>query len=88
MDSTQLLLLIIIIILTVFLVVIGVQVFFILKELKITLTNLNKVLGDVGEITEKVKHPATFFSALTQGLKTSLAIFESLKRKNKGDSHE
>lgn len=83
MDSTQLLLLIVIIVLTVFLVVIGVQVFFILKELRITLGKVNKVLTDAGEITEKVKEPATLLTGLTHGIRTTLHLIDSFKRKPK-----
>lgn len=83
MDSTQLLLLIVILILTVFLIVIGIQVFFILRELKVTLTKLNKVLSDAGEISEKVKHPATIIEAIGKGLKLSLNLINSVKKRTK-----
>lgn len=81
MDSTQLLLLIVIIVLTIFLVVIGVQVFFILKELRVTLDKLNKVLTDAGQITEKIKEPATLLTGLTHGIRTTLNLINSFKRK-------
>ena len=83
MDSTQLLLLIVIIILTIFLIVIGIQVFFILKELRVTLNKLNKVLTDAGQLTEKIKEPTTMIAGLAHGIKTSLNIFESLRKKPK-----
>ncbi|HUD44947.1 MAG TPA: hypothetical protein VMR41_05360 [Patescibacteria group bacterium] len=56
-DSVQFVLLFVIVVLTILLVVLGVQVFFILREIKSTLFKANKVLDTAGTITEAVSGP-------------------------------
>jgi uncharacterized protein YoxC len=73
-DPAQTALFLIIIILTILLVVLGFQVFFVLKELRKTLDKLNKVLDDAGTITESVSKPISSLSSLTEGLKLGAKI--------------
>lgn len=49
-DPVQLVLLIVVVLLAVIMVVLGIQVFFILKELRITAARTNKLLEPEGEI--------------------------------------
>lgn len=58
-DATQILLMLIILVLTTMLTVIGVQVFFILREFRVTLQKANKVLDDTGVISESVSQPVS-----------------------------
>lgn len=62
LEPTQTLLLVVIIILAILLVVLGVQVFFILKDFRKTITKANKVLDDTGTITGSVSKPISFLS--------------------------
>jgi hypothetical protein len=86
-DPAQTALFIVIIVLTVLLVVLGVQVFFILRELKKTINKVNKVLDDTGVITESVSKPIASFSTLAMGLKTGAAIAKIVQggKKHKKD---
>src|SRR3989338_8273048 len=55
MDTTQIILLAVIIVLTIFLVVIGFQVFFVLKDLRKTLFRLNRFFDNVDDLVGQVK---------------------------------
>lgn len=61
-DFTQLLLAFVILIATVMLSVISVQVYFILREFRHTLTKANKVLDDTGVISESVSKPISIIA--------------------------
>ncbi len=73
-DPAQTALLIIVIVLTILLVVLGVQVFFILRELRKTLDKANKVLDDTGTITESVSKPISSLSSVAMGLKAGAKL--------------
>lgn len=73
-DSVQLVLLLVIVILTILLVVLGVQVYFILKEVRTTLSKANKVLDTAGSITESVATPISSISQLVLGLRSGSIV--------------
>lgn len=86
MDTAQIVLFLVIIILTILLVVLGAQVFFILRELRKTVERANKILEDASQITESVKKPVASFSTLAMGLKTGATIAKIFgKTKDKKD---
>lgn len=80
-DPAQLILFLVIVILTILLVVLGVQVFFILRGLRSTIEKANKVLDDTGNITESVSGPISSLSTLVTGLKTGATIAKYFKKK-------
>ena len=82
-DPAQFVLFLVIIVLTVLLVVLGVQAFFILKELRKTVSKANKVLDDTEVITHSVSGPLSSLSSLTMGLKAGGLIARLLKGKKK-----
>ncbi len=85
-DSVQAVLLFVIIVLTLLLLVLGAQVYFILRELRATVIKANKVLDDTGVITESVSTPIASLSALISGVKTGASIaklFQSEKSSSK-----
>lgn len=84
MDAAQSILLFVVVVLTLLLLVLGVQVFLILKELRRTVAKANKVLDDTSLITESVSGPISTFSTLATGLKTGALIARFFKRKSKG----
>lgn len=86
-DSVQATLLLVIVVLTVLLIVLGVQVFFVLKDLRTTITKANKILDDTETITESVSEPISFLSALLLGSRSFQAIAKLLKMK-KGKKEE
>jgi hypothetical protein len=87
MDTTQAVLVSVIIILTALLVFIGAQVIQILKELKITVEKINKILDDTNIISASVSKPISMVSeALTNSsIVTSLvsAILRSKRKEEK-----
>jgi hypothetical protein len=90
-DPAQTALFLVIIVLTILLVVLGVQVFFILRELRKTVEKFNKVLDDTSVITESVSKPISSLSSLTMGLKTGATIakiFQGGKKKHKKDEDD
>ena len=82
-DTAQAVLLFVIIILTLLLLILGIQVFFILRELKQTVSKANKVLDDTGMITESVSGPISSISSLASGVKTGAAIASLFKGNKK-----
>jgi hypothetical protein len=70
-DPVQIVLLIVILALTALLVVLGIQVFFILKELRQTITKTNRVLDNADAITENIEAPLSALSSLALGVKAS-----------------
>ncbi len=83
-DITQALLAMVIISLTVMLTLIGVQVFYILKEFRNTVRKINKVLDDTGVISEAVSKPANMFSSMLLGIKGGAALMKFFKKDEEG----
>mgnify|MGYP001566719394 CR=1 FL=1 len=79
-DPAQILLFIVIITLTILLLILGIQVFFILRDLRKTITKANKVLDNTGEITESVSAPISSISSVLMGLKAGGVIAKILRR--------
>lgn len=80
-DPAQTALFLVIIVLTILLLVLGVQVFFILRGLRETIDKANKVLDDTGVITESVSGPISNLSSLATGIKTGAAIAQLFKKR-------
>lgn len=78
-DPAQTVLFLVVVILTILLIVLGIQVFFILRGLRKTIEKANKVLDDTGVITESVSKPISSLSTLTMGLKTGATIARILQ---------
>lgn len=79
-DPAQILLFIVIVVLTILLVVLGIQVFFILRDLRKTIMKANKVLDNTGDITQSVSQPLTSFSSILMGLKAGGTIANIIKK--------
>lgn len=80
-DAAQAILLLVLLVLTILLLVLGFQVFFILRELRQTIAKTNKVLDDTGVITESVSGPIATLSNLASGVKTGALIAGFLKKR-------
>lgn len=72
MIDVQLLINITLFVITVLFVVVLVQVIFLLKDLKISIIKINKILEDSGEISESIKKPIT-------GVVNLLSVFKKFK---------
>lgn len=87
-DPAQLILLVVIVFLTLLLLVLGVQVFFILRELRKTVDKANKVLDDTGIITESVSTPIANLSELATGIKAGSLLASFLRKRGKRKDDE
>jgi hypothetical protein len=76
-DTVQLILLVVIILLTLILVVLGVQVFFILQEVRKTVRKTNTLLDSAQSITNSLSQPMSGLSSLLFSPK-SLSILARL----------
>lgn len=83
-DTVQAVLLFVIVLLSILFVVLGVQVFFILKDFRVTLKKTNMILDDVQAISEGISEPISSLSGLFGGASTLTAvakIFSLFKKK-------
>lgn len=72
-------LLFVILILTFLILILGVQIYYILKEFRETVIKANKVLDDTSVITESVSEPVVMFSSFLTGIKTGSFFTNLLK---------
>lgn len=91
MDTTQIVLLSVIIILAIFLVVLGIQVFFVLRDLRTTLKRMNHLFDDANNLVLEVKKPiekaGSLFTALTTGA-TLVRLLKKGEEKNERSRKE
>ncbi len=80
--------LVVIILLSMLLLVLGIQVFFILRELRKTLFRATKVLENTETITESVSEPMSLLSGLFLSAKSLSTISKILKRIKDKDGDE
>lgn len=73
-DSVQFILFLVVIVLTLLLVILGWQVFLILKDFRKTIEKTNKVLDGATSITESVATPISALSSLSTTLKAGSLI--------------
>lgn len=86
MDPIQLTIVGVSITLTVLLVVLGIQVFLILKEFRSSVVKANKMLDDAGKVSETVSSGVTSMGGFLNGIRSGIAMITSLK--GKGETHE
>ncbi len=79
-DSAQTILFVVIIVLTILLLVLGVQVFFILRDLRKTVNKANKVLDNTNIITHSVSQPLSSLSSIAMGIKTGSTFLNIFKK--------
>lgn len=82
-DIVQIVLLSVIVLLAVLFVILGIQVFFILRDLRITVQKTNKILVEVDQLAENVSEPISFISGLLFSSKTLAIIGKFFKRGKK-----
>ena len=81
MDTTQLLLTIVLSITTVLLVIIGIQLIFLLKELRATLKRTNKIIDGFDSLGVGLDHGLTEVVGFFNGFKTIIKAFELIHSK-------
>jgi len=85
MDPIQLTIVIISFVLTVLLVILGIQVWFILKEFRRSMEKMNKMLDDAGRVSGTVSEGISGMNSLLSGIKAGLTLFSSLRNKKEAD---
>lgn len=85
MDPVQYTIIVISIVLTILMVFVGVQVFYILAEVRRSVQKMNKMLDDAGKMTGSVSHTVEGMSGLVSGMKAGLALFSGLHKKGDHD---
>ncbi len=88
MDPAQILLLSVVIILSFLLLILGIQVFLILKEFRRTIGKVNRILDDAAALTESISSPIENFSSVLGGIKTGLSLVSMFKGKKRGQKGE
>lgn len=86
MNPTQIVIIAIAIVLTSLFIALGIQMWFILKELRGSVIRVNKILDDSGKVSGAVSDGVTNVNGLMNGLKSGISLVTSLKKK--GDSDE
>jgi hypothetical protein len=84
-DPVQAVLLVVIVLLTILLLVLGVQIFLVLRELRQTLARATRVLENTERITESVSEPMSFLSGLLLSAKSLKTISKILRQAKDGD---
>ena len=80
MDIAQVALFVVIIVLAILLLTLGIQVFFILREFRKTVSKANKVLDNTNVITESVSSPLSSMSSFVSGVKTVTPLLSFFKK--------
>ncbi|MBI5449191.1 hypothetical protein HY948_02630 [Candidatus Gottesmanbacteria bacterium] len=85
MDAVQITIIVISFILTGLMVALGVQVWYIFKEVRISIQKMNKMLEDGGKMTGAVSDGVAGMSGIVSGIKAGLSFFSAFR---KGGAHE
>lgn len=88
MEPTQILLIVVITILTIVLTIIGIQFFFILKEIRKSIQKMNRMLDDGTLVSGAVAKSVTGVSGLLSGVKAGLSFLNFFKRNKKEEDGE
>lgn len=82
MDPTQILMIVVVLALTILVIFLGVQVYHILGEIRLSLRKTNKMLDDMGLITESIAKPISQASGFVTGLKSGMKLLSSFVTKD------
>lgn len=78
-DLFQVALVLVIVILTALLTVIGIEVFYILKDVRKLMDRVNGVLGDAEQVVSNIKKPTEVISSLSHSADILTKLFEVIK---------
>lgn len=83
-DPVQFVLLFVILLLSTLFIFLGVQVFLILRDLRVTVKKTNKILDELETLTENISEPVNFIKSFVLSSKT-LAMLVKLFTGRKGE---
>ncbi len=86
MEPTQLVIIIISITLAALFVILGIQVYHILREIRASIHKANKMIDDMGRVTGTVGDTVVNMGGFVSGLKSGLSAIATLR--GKGDKDE
>lgn len=86
MEPIQLVIIVVTCILTILIVVLGIQVWLILKEIRLSLQKMNKMLDDMQKVTGTVGEGVSNLGGIVAGMKAGLSLFSSLRKR--GEDNE
>jgi uncharacterized protein YoxC len=81
MDTTQLLLTIVLTVSTIFLIILGVQLILVLKELRTSLIKINSIVEGFESVGVGLEHGLTEVVGFFHGIKSLLKVFDFLGNK-------
>lgn len=84
MDSTQLLLSVVLTVSTILLVIIGIQLIFVLKELRIALKKINEIIVAFERVGGSIEHGFSEVLGFFAGIKTLFKVIDILQHKKNG----
>lgn len=84
MDTTQLLLTVVLTVTTILLVVVGIQLIFVLKELRKTLKKVNAIIEGFEKVGMSVEHGFSELTGFFSGAKTLFKIVDIFHTKKNG----
>lgn len=98
-DSLQIILLTMLMVVIIFFIILGVQVYFLIKDFRQTITKANKVLDSTNSITDSISEPISALSGLVSTVSAGTLITKALKvavkmisktdtKKKKGDDDD
>lgn len=86
MDPTQLTIIVISLALAILLIVLGIQIWYILKEIRLSLQKMNSMLDDAKKVSGTVSDGIVGMSGFMNGLKTGISAITSLLHKKEEPS--
>lgn len=86
MDTTQLLLTVVLIVTTILLVVIGIQLVFLLKEVRKTVKKVNGIIEGFEKVGGSVEHGFNEILGFFAGIKTIFKVVDVIHNKKNGKS--
>lgn len=88
MDPVQITIVVISFILTGLFIFLGVQIWYIFKEMRISLQKVNKMLDDAGKVTGTVSSGVAGLSGIAAGLKAGLSFISNFRKKKETEDDE
>jgi hypothetical protein len=81
MEVSQFVIIVVVLTLAILFVILGIQVFYILKEFRKTIQKINKIIDDGGKVSGAVGDGVVNMSGFVNGLKTGLSAIATLRGK-------
>lgn len=88
MDPTQLLLSVVLTVSTILLVIVGVQLIFVLKELRTAIKKINGIIASFEKVGGSLEHGFSEVVGFFAGIKTLFKIIDILHHKKNGKSKQ